>query len=241
MNTETAPKDAPEDSPEDAPEGTQDAPQKGTVAPRFDAPFLEMFDQLVRWRRDVRRFRTDPLPDQLLEDLLSAAMLSPSVGNAQPWRWVVVDDAERRAAIQANFAACNQEALAGYSGEKAEIYAGLKLAGLEKSPAHVAVFADLETERGSGLGRQTMPEMLAYSVVGAVQTLWLVARANGVGLGWVSILDLDQVSETLDVPDTWRLIAYLCLGYPEEEHTDPELQRAGWQARDAAEGFIYKR
>ena len=227
-----------------APDSAENGPvedAKSTSVPRFDAPFRDMFEQLVRWRRDVRRFRTDPLPDRLLEDLLSAAMLSPSVGNAQPWRWVVVDDADRRAAIRANFEACNKEALAGYSGEKAEIYAGLKLAGLEKAPAHVAVFADLETERGSGLGRQTMPEMLAYSVVGAVQTLWLVARANGIGLGWVSILDPDTISDTLDVPDTWRLIGYLCLGYPEEEHTDPELQRAGWQARDAAEGFIYRR
>jgi len=216
-------------------------PLHGGAVPRFDAPFRETFEQLVRWRRDVRRFRTAPLPDGLIEDLLSAAMLSPSVGNAQPWRWVVVDDAARRTAIRDNFAVCNADALAGYTDEKAKIYAGLKLAGLDKAPSHVAVFADLGTERGSGLGRQTMPEMLAYSVVGAVQTLWLVARANGIGLGWVSILDPDVVSDILDVPETWRLIGYLCLGYPEEEHTDPELQRAGWQARDAADGFIYRR
>lgn len=216
-------------------------PSNDSAPPVFDAAFQSLFDTLLRWRRDVRRFRTDPLPDGLIEDLLHLAMLSPSVGNAQPWRWVIVDDAERRAAVRANFSACNAQALEGYSGDKAKLYAGLKLAGLDQAPVHLAVFADLETERGAGLGRQTMPEMLAYSAVGAVQTLWLAARANGVGLGWVSILDPDGVSETLDVPDDWRLIGYLCLGYPEEEHTDPELERAGWQARDQADAFIFRR
>ena len=216
-------------------------PSNDPAPPVFDAAFVETFERLLVWRRDVRRFRTDPLPDGLVEDLLSLAMLSPSVGNAQPWRWVIVEDPARRAAVRANFEARNAEALAGYSGDKAKLYAGLKLAGLDNAPVHLAAFADVDTERGAGLGRQTMPEMLAYSAVGAVQTLWLAARAQGIGLGWVSILDPDQVSETLDVPDDWRLIGYLCLGYPEEEHTDPELQRAGWEARAAAETFIHRR
>ena len=94
---------------------------------------------------------------------------------------------------------------------------------------------------GAGLGRRTMPEMLAYSVVGAVTTLWLAARAHGIGLGWVSILDPVAADRTLEVPETWRLVGYLCLGYPVEEHTDPELARAGWQARGDVDDFIFKR
>ena len=131
----------------------------------------------------------------------------------------------------ANFEACNRDALARYDGDRAGLYATLKLEGLKTAPVHLAVFCDEATEQGQGLGRQTMPEALRYSVVGAIQTLWLAARAHGLGVGWVSILDPAQVSAALDVPAEWRFIAYLCLGWPEEEHLDPELARLGWQDR----------
>ncbi len=106
---------------------------------------------------------------------------------------------------------------------------------------HLAVFADTETETGHGLGRKTMPEMLQYSVVGAVNTLWLAARAQGLGVGWVSILDPEKISAILDVPSAWPLIAYLCVGFPEEEHLEPELARAGWQKRLDVSGFVIER
>jgi len=105
----------------------------------------------------------------------------------------------------------------------------------------LAVFADETTERGAGLGRQTMPETLRYSVVGAVHTLWLAARAEGVGVGWVSILEPEVVTRVLEAPADWTLVAYLCLGWPVEEHLDPELERAGWQARARAADFILRR
>ena len=136
--------------------------------------------------------------------------------------------------IRANFEDCNAKALGGYGGEKAALYAGLKLSGLAEAPVQLAVFADEETGAGAGLGRQTMPETLRYSAVLAVHTLWLAARAQGLGVGWVSILDPARVAETLDAPAAWSLVAYLCLGYPVEEHVDPELERFGWQAREAA-------
>jgi 5,6-dimethylbenzimidazole synthase len=210
-------------------------------APVFGDAFLSAFEQLLVWRRDVRRFRPDPLPDGLVDRLLGEAMLGPSVGNAQPWRWVIVTDPDRRARIRADFEACNADALAGYSGDTAKLYAGLKLAGLDDAPVHIAAFVDHGTGRGAGLGRKTMPEMLAYSVVGAIQILWLSARARGVGLGWVSILTPETVARVLDVPDDWALVGYLCLGYPLEDHADPELERAGWQARADATGFIHRR
>ena len=111
------------------------------------------------------------------------------MGLSQPWRFVVVDDPARRAAIVANFKATNHEALQAYSGERRALYARLKLAGLEEAPAHMAVFVDETTEVGNGLGRRTMPEMLRYSAVAAITEMWLAARARGIGMGWVSILD----------------------------------------------------
>jgi len=209
--------------------------------PAFDQRFKETLETLLVWRRDVRRFRTDALPDGLIERLMQLAALSPSVGNAQPWRFVTVDDPARRAEIVANFEAANADALNDYDGEQAELYAGLKLAGLREAPVHLAVYCDTASELGHGLGRKTMPEMLAYSVVGAITTLWLAARAHGVGLGWVSILDPDQANKTLDVPEGWVLIGYLCVGYPVEEHDEPELVRAGWQDRVDISEFILKR
>ncbi len=204
------------------------------AAPSFDASFRQAFADLLSWRRDVRRFRRDPVEPALIGALLDLACLAPSVGNSQPWRFVSVESPQRRGEIRANFEDCNAKALAGYGGDKAKLYAGLKLSGLAEAPVQLAVFADEETQAGAGLGRQTMPETLRYSAVLAVHTLWLAARAQGLGVGWVSILDPVRVSETLQTPAAWSLIAYLCLGYPVEEHLDPELERYGWQARDAA-------
>lgn len=220
---------------------TPKQPANGNEPPEFDKTFRVGLEDLIRWRRDVRRFRTDPLPAGLLENLLAIAALSPSVGNAQPWRFVRVSDPDRRAAIREDFQKCNAEALGNYSGEKAKIYASLKLSGLSDAPEHLAVYCEEDTDLGHGLGRQTMPETLRYSVVGAIQTLWLAARAQGVGIGWVSILEPENIRRILDVPETWTLVGYLCIGYPVEEHLDPELERHGWQAREDVKTFIYER
>lgn len=209
--------------------------------PDFDAAFRDKLRDLFLWRRDVRRFLDAPLPAGLLESLLAQAALAPSVGNSQPWRFVVVEDPARRKQVRDDFQAANADALQGYSGERAQTYAGLKLAGLDKAPVQLAVFADRTTERGHGLGQNTMPETLPYSVVAAINTLWLAARAAGVGVGWVSILHPERVTTILDVPADWHLVAYLCLGLPEEEHMDPELVRAGWQDRADVSEFILRR
>jgi 5,6-dimethylbenzimidazole synthase len=209
--------------------------------PRFDAGFCRDLEALFRWRRDVRRFRSDPVDTGLLDRLIGLAALAPSVGNSQPWRFVKVESSGCRAAIRGVYEDCNRDALAAYAGERAALYARLKLAGLDQAPVHLAVFADTATVTGHGLGRRTMPETLAYSVVGAVHALWLAARAHGIGLGWVSILDAEKVRRVLACPDSWSLVAYLCIGYPEEEHLDPELQRHGWQERFAIDGYVLRR
>lgn len=198
----------------------------------FDASFVEQLRALMIWRRDVRQFQTRPLAAGTLERLIEAANTAPSVGYSQPWRFVSVETTAARASIRANFAKANAAALASYAGEKAELYASLKLAGLEQAPDQLAVFCDMATPTGSGLGRQTMPEMLRYSVVAAVQHLSLAARAEAIGVGWVSILDPDAVAQTTGVPGTWQLIAYLCVGYPVTTSDTPELSRRGWEQSD---------
>jgi 5,6-dimethylbenzimidazole synthase len=199
--------------------------------PRFDAAFRERFAELLRWRRDVRRFRPDAIDPGLIEKLLRLASLAPSVGLSQPWRFVLVETEPRRQAIRDNFALANDAALKGYAGERQARYAQLKLEGLSQAPVHLAVCADETTGQGHGLGRQTMPETVRYSVVAAIQTLWLAARAEGLGVGWISILDPKAACATLDLPAGWTFVAYLCLGWPEEEHDDPELERHGWEQR----------
>ena len=207
----------------------------------FDAAFRERLGDLLAWRRDVRRFRLEPLPEGMLDRLLGLACLAPSVGLSQPWRFVIVDDPARRRDVRENFLACNAEALGDYRGERAKLYATLKLAGLDEAPVHLAVFADRGTAQGQGLGRRTMPAMVDYSVVTAIHTLWLAARAEDIGVGWVSILDPQRIGDVLAVPAAWSLVAYLCVGYPQADTLTPELERVGWEHRRAPEAFVIRR
>jgi 5,6-dimethylbenzimidazole synthase len=214
----------------------------GTKRPvNFDPAFRARLRELLIWRRDVRRFRREPLPNGAVEALIELACLAPSVGLSQPWRFVIVDDRARRAAIRQNFATCNAEALAAQSQDRASRYAQLKLAGLDEAPCHLAVFADRSTAQGHGLGRHTMPEMIDYSAVTAVHTIWLAARAQGVGMGWVSILDPQAVAALLDVPAAWKFIGYFCLGYPQADDTIPELEQSGWEQRRLPSAVIVRR
>lgn len=210
-------------------------------APEFDEAFRQRLRALLTWRRDVRRFRPDPLPARTVERLIALACLAPSVGLSQPWRFVLVDDPSRRAQISANFAAANTAARAALLPADAGEYGRLKLAGLDEAPCHLAVFADRATARGRGLGRRTMPEAIEYSVVAAVHTLWLAARAEGIGMGWVSILDPPGICGVLDVPQSWKLIGYFCLGYPAADDDMPALEAAGWECRRPAGAFLVRR
>jgi 5,6-dimethylbenzimidazole synthase len=198
-------------------------------------------ERLLRFRRDVRHFRPDPIPEGLVDEAVRLAVLAPSVGYSQPWRWVQVVDPARRAAVIESHDIVNAQARANAHAARGEEYAALKLSGLREAPVHLAVFCDTQLETGGGLGRQTMPQALQYSVVMAIYGFWLAARTLGLGVGWVSILDPMVVTHLLDVPDDWELIAYLAVGYPAFDSTTPELAERGWEQRDEVASHIVMR
>jgi 5,6-dimethylbenzimidazole synthase len=196
---------------------------------------------LLHWRRDVRHFARDAVREEDLRELLGLAALSPSVGNAQPWRFVRLRSPGLRDTLAAHVDAQNAQAAQRYEGQRYDDYLALKLHGLREAPELLAVLCDDEAEAGHGLGIATMPVMLRYSCVTAVHTLWLAARVRGIGMGWVSILEPHAVHEMLDVPAQWSLIALLCIGYPAEESDTPELERRRWQSRGSLAERLFER
>lgn len=189
----------------------------------------EALMNLLSWRRDVRHFKSDPIPEEDVATLLSAIHLAPSVGNSRPWRFVKIQNMSIQASIFDNYVQANQEAAGVYTGKERSAYDHLKLAGLKEAPLHLAVFTDPDPIAGKGLGRQTMPETLSYSTVMAIHTLWLVARTMNIGVGWVSILNPSPFKTLLELPQSWQFNGYLCVGYPDFSSQTPELAEKGWQ------------
>jgi len=188
--------------------------------------------RVIRERRDVRSgYLPRPLENDVLIRLLSAAHMAPSVGLMQPWRFIVVRDETQRSKVHEVFLRAREAAAARYAGDRRELYSRLKLEGLLEAPQHLCVVCDANSEQGHALGRHTMPEMPAYSVVCAIQNLWLAARAEGIGVGWVSILDPAAIKDMLRIPAQLELVAYLCIGYVDEFASSPDLERFGWEWR----------
>lgn len=183
-------------------------------------------------RRDVRsHFIPEPLPEAVLARILDAAHHAPSVGFMQPWEFIIVADRDVRVQIRARFEKANQHAATLYTGERRQLYASLKLEAILDSAVNVCVTCDPTVTRGHGLGRQTMPETVVYSSVCAIENAWLAARAEGVGLGWVSILDVDALRQILQIPAHIVPVGYLCLGYVSRFDDEPELATKGWEQR----------
>jgi 5,6-dimethylbenzimidazole synthase len=203
-----------------------------TRAAGFDESERRAVYRAIRERRDVRRgFLPEPMPDELLCRLLEAAHSAPSVGLMQPWRFIVVRDLGVRQNIHKIFLDANQQALAAYEGERRQNYASLKLEGILEAPQNLCIVCDPQSSQGHQLGRRSMPETALYSAVCAIQNLWLAARAEGIGVGWVSILEPNLLRCALDVPEHITPVAYLCLGYVEAFAAAPDLERAGWEKR----------
>jgi len=181
-------------------------------------------------RRDVRsQFLPTPIPDAVLSRLLWAAHRAPSVGLMQPWEFIVIRDAAVKRRVCGLFEQTNRKAAGIYEGERRMLYDSLKLAGILEAPINLCVTCQPAVSRGSGLGRQTMPETAHYSSVCAVQNLWLAARAEDIGVGWVSILDPAELRQALAIPPEVDPVAYLCLGYVNGFLSRPELEVKGWE------------
>src|SRR5947209_8706784 len=182
----------------------------------------------IRERRDVRRFRPDPLPDDVLHRLLAAAAHAPSVGYMQPWNFIVVHDRGVRLQVHQAFREANAEAEALFPPERRDRYAALKLEGIRDSALNLCVTCERGRFGPVVLGRTCQPDMDLYSAVCAVQNFWLAARAEGVGVGWVSILKPDDLRRILRLPDGVVPVAYLCVGYTDHFAEEPELKTSGW-------------
>jgi 5,6-dimethylbenzimidazole synthase len=183
-------------------------------------------------RRDVRsRFIAAALPDAVLARILDAAHHAPSVGFMQPWEFIVITDEHVRRAVREQFEDTNSRAAAAYDGDRRDLYDRLKLEAIVDSAVNLCVTCDPTVARGHGLGRQTMPETAIYSAVCAIQNCWLAARAEGVGMGWVSIIEADVIRRILAIPDHIVIVGYLCLGYVSDFDAEPELAAKGWEQR----------
>jgi 5,6-dimethylbenzimidazole synthase len=186
----------------------------------------------IMLRRDIRRqFEPTPIPQDVLVRILSAAHHAGSVGFMQPWDFILVENRETRQRVRDSFLLERDRSAQFYEGERKELYLSLKLEGILESALNLCVTCDRTRGGPHVLGRSTILETDLYSTCCAVQNLWLASRAEGIGVGWVSILDPQQLSIILRLPDHVVPVAYLCLGYVREFPDSPELQHAGWRQR----------
>ncbi|GLQ92890.1 5,6-dimethylbenzimidazole synthase [Dyella acidisoli] len=194
----------------------------------------------IHERRDVRsQFLPDPIAPDVLARLLKAAHHAPSVGFMQPWDFIVIDSIDVKRAVKALYDDANADAAQNYSDERAALYRRLKLEGIVDSPINLCITCDRQRGGPHVLGRHTMLETDLFSTCLAVQNLWLAARAEGIGVGWVSIVDPARLAETLKLPAQVYPLAYLCLGYVSEFLPKPELEIAGWRSRLPLEQLLH--
>ncbi len=210
------------------------------VGPFGDADRAAVY-RAIETRRDVRdQFLPDPVPPDVLRRLLEAAHRAPSVGFMQPWNFLLVRDFDLRARVHGAFLSANAEAAGLFADEAGERYRALKLEGLREAPLHLVVTCDRDRCGPVVLGRTHDPAMDLYSCVCAVQNLWLAARAEGIGVGWVSILEKAELRAILAIPEAIEIVAYLCLGRVERLHSSPELEQRRWRSRLALDDLIFE-
>ena len=201
----------------------------------------EAFYKTVYTRRDVRReFLPKAIPEEVLSRILTAAHHAPSVGFMQPWDFIVIESEQTKSAVKNLFEQANQQAAEMLTGERKQQYKRLKLEGILEAPLNICVTCDRERTGNFVLGRTSNTDMDLYSTVCAIQTLWLAARAENIGMGWVSILDDRKLQQLLDIPEKIVPVAYLCLGYVSSFHDKPDLERAGWLPRRDVSQHLHK-
>ena len=208
--------------------------------PHFDAAERDAVYRAIHTRRDVRgEFLPDPIPDEVLARVLTAAHHAPSVGFMQPWDFIVVRAREVREKVHADFLAAHAEAEQMFDADKRATYRNLKLEGILESPVNICVTCDRSRNGPVVIGRTHIGAMDVYSAVCAVQNLWLAARAENLGVGWVSILHPAALRAALGIPQEIIPIAYLCIGYVRDFHARPELEAAGWLKRMALPELLH--
>ncbi len=195
----------------------------------------------IETRRDVRdEFLPDPVPDDVLLRILQAAHCAPSVGLMQPWNFILIRDPRQKAAAHDLFTRSNAEAEALFEGERAALYRSLKLEGIRKAPLNICVTCDRSRGGPVVLGRTHQRDTDLYSAACAVQNLWLAARAEGVGVGWVSIFDPDDLRPLLGLPSEVVVVAYLCVGYVDRLYPLPELEAKNWARRLSLDDLVFE-
>ncbi len=191
-------------------------------------------------RRDVRgQFLPTPIEHDKLARILQAAHHAPSVGFMQPWNFIIIKSPEVKENIHAGFKEANEEAANMFEGKDQQTYRSLKLEGIKEAPINICITCNKEAAGPVVLGRTHIKTMDLYSSVCAVQNLWLAARAEGLGLGWVSIIKQDAIRSALGIPKDIIPVAYLCLGYVSYFHKRPELEKAGWRKRTPIEELTF--
>lgn len=216
--------------------------QAETIAPTtidFDEAARDAVYRAIFNRRDIRgQFLPHPVPDEILARLLTAAHHAPSVGYMQPWNFILIRDAERKARIRDLVCRASAEEVRHIEDARQVLYRSLKLDGIIEAPVNLCVTCDRSRAADTPLGRWHNPEMDLYSTVCAVQNLWLAARAEGIGVGWVSILDKEELKALLGIPAQVTPVAYLCLGYVSDFANKPELESKGWRKRLALDELV---
>jgi 5,6-dimethylbenzimidazole synthase len=206
---------------------------------RFFTPEdVELLQEIILHRRDVRgnRFVDRPVEQSTIDQLLRAALHAPSVGFSQPWEFVLIRDRTTRQQVKDSFDEVNGAAQPAF-GERQDQYARLKLEGILEAALNMAVF--YKPSPGPVLGQTAMAETGLYSVVCAIQNMWLMARALNLGLGWVSILDAEKVARILNAPPDRKLVAYLCIGYTDGFFNRPELEMLEWEKRRELKSVVH--
>jgi 5,6-dimethylbenzimidazole synthase len=207
---------------------------------KFEASEQQLLEDIMRLRRDVRgnRFTNEPVQETDLERIMRAALLAPSVGFSQPWRFVDIRDQQTKAAVADVFKTENEKASQLFEDAKHSQYQQLKLEGITEAPINLAVF--YQHPQKAVLGQTSMPVAGQYSTICAIQNMWLMARALNIGMGWVSILDGKKVEQILGADDHHEFVAYLCIGHVDTFYDKPELETLGWEARKAFDEVIFK-
>ena len=190
-------------------------------------------------RRDIRTYRPEPVPDDVLWRILEAAHHAASVGFMQPWNFLLIRDPQRRKQIHDHFKDVSARAATQYDDDRQDQYLSLKLQGILDAPLNVLITCDTQRGGQNVLGRYTIPETDVYSTCLAVQNFWLAARAEGVGVGWMSIMENDVIRGLLQIPDHIVPIAYLTVGYPIAFPQTPMLERVGWRRRENLRELVF--